>query len=76
MIEHVMTLHRSGNGWIVVRPSNREDGQFEVLTFEGDDADTLSRALYSGLMFEVRTKRSGGITITAHEHGWENEEEQ
>ena len=73
MIDHVLTLHRTDNGWIVVRPSDHETGEPDVLTFEGD-ADALQRALYVGLDGYTQTKRGGGITITAHKHGWAHEE--
>ena len=76
MIDHVMTLHRTDNGWIVVRASNHETGEPEVLVFEGDDADALRGAVYCGLDAYVQTKRGGGIAITAHEHGWAHEKDQ
>jgi len=74
MIEHVLTLHRVDNGWIVVRPSDHETGATEVLAFEGDDADALRGALYCALDGYTQTKRGGGIAITAHEHGWAHKE--
>jgi hypothetical protein len=76
MIDHVLTLLRADNGWIVVRPSDHETGEPETLTFEGDNADALQRALYCGLDGYTQTKRGGGVEIIAHEHGWEHEEDQ
>jgi len=79
MIEHVMTLHRADNGWIVVRPSDHETGEPEVLAFEDRDAnehDALADAIYAGLDGYTRSKWGGGVAITAHEHGWAHEEDQ
>ena len=80
-----LSIKKASNGWILVEASEKED-DITLSAYESeekqyindygtlDDAESLARLLEDAFEGYLRSKRFGGIEITFHEKGFDDEE--
>ena len=84
-----LSIKKVSNGWMLVEGSTSSEDEIMFSVYESkekpfldcsvaaiDDAESLVRLLEDAFEGYLQTKRFGGISITFHEKGYEEDEEQ
>lgn len=81
-----LSIKKVSNGWMLVEGSTREESSLMFSVYESDerpfinqtgtlgDAESLTRLLQDAFEGYLQSKHFGGISITFHEKGYGDEE--